>query len=691
MAGDRAVNTNDAANVEAVDAPPAPTGPRALGYLPGIDGLRAISVLAVLVYHHYFVGGHEPGFAPGGYLGVEVFFVVSGYLITSLLLAERRDQGSISLRRFWFRRARRLLPALWLLLAGVVTYTLLFLPDAVGNLKGAVAAALTYTSNWYQIIAGRSYFQDVGRPDLLKHLWSLAIEEQFYLFWPPLLIVGLRKFGRRTFMLVTLGVAGASAMLMAALAVVSPDRAYYGTDTRMSGLLLGAVMAFVFAPYRIRGVPGRNARQALDLAGVVGLLVLLWCFANLRITAGDNHAAVFRGGFLLVDLATLLVIAAVVHPVSDLGRVLGCKPLRWIGLRSYSLYLWHYPIFCVTRPGGASDGGDFGHFFDLRGWPVFVLRLVLSVGAAELSYTFVEQPVRNGAIGRYVQRVRTSAAPQRARLAFRGFAAAGALGAFVAILCISLITATPEPPTIPGLNTASASHVQPDEVDPAVAAALREGTSTTQSPTTTRQRPSTTKPRTSSTTKPKGKTPRATAPATTAGTKPKPSTTPPPTMRAAALPAATLAVGDSVMLGAKHALQREIPGIAVDAVVSRQFGDAISVLQGYKNLGALPDHVVIHLGTNGAFSDSQFDTMMNVLGRERHVYFVTAREPRAWEADVNTRLHNGAARWKNVKIIEWHDIGGPHDNWFVSDGVHLTDLGQQGYANLVRHSLQQGG
>jgi hypothetical protein len=140
-------------------------------------------------------------------------------------------------------------------------------------------------------------------------------------------------------------------------------------------------------------------------------------------------------------------------------------------------------------------------------------------------------------------------------------------------------------------------------------------------------------------------------------------------------------------LGARRALARAVPGIRVDAVVSRQFGDAISLLRGYADLGALPDVVVIHLGTNGAFTDGQFDSMMNVLGRTRHVYFLTAREPRSWEPIVNDRLHAGAKRWSNVKIVEWHDIANPHDDWFVSDGVHLTDLGQLGYANLVRHSI----
>ena len=208
-------------------------------------------MLAVLVFHHYLIGGHEPGFAPGGFLGVEVFFVVSGYLITSLLLAERRKSGRISLKRFWIRRARRLLPALFVMLAVVVLYALVFLPDSIDKLKSDTIAAVTYTSNWWLVVSHQSYASEAGRPALLKHLWSLAIEEQFYLLWPPLLILGLRKLGRKRTLGVMFGVAFASTILMAIVATGSINAAYYSLDTRLSGLMLGSAMAFFFAPYQI--------------------------------------------------------------------------------------------------------------------------------------------------------------------------------------------------------------------------------------------------------------------------------------------------------------------------------------------------------------------------------------------------------------------------------------------------------
>ncbi|MCU1427826.1 MAG: Acyltransferase family [Actinomycetia bacterium] len=643
-------------------------------------------MLAVLVYHHAAIGGHSQGAAPGGFLGVEVFFVVSGYLITSLLLAERRRTGAISVRRFWFRRARRLLPALGVLLAIVVAYALLFLPDAIGTLKGDVLASLTYTSNWWQIVAHRSYFQDIGRPDLLKHLWSLAIEEQFYLFWPPLLAFGLSRLGRRRLMLVMLSVAAVSAIWMAVLARGSADRAYYGTDTRLSGLLLGSVMAFGFAPYRIRGSAGRGARAALDAVGVLGVLGLLFAFRHYALVPGAHEAAVFHGGFLFVDIATLFVIAAAVHPVSDLGALLGCKPMRWIGLRSYSLYLWHYPIFAITRPGGASAGGDFEHFFQLTGWPVFVLRLGLSFGAAECSYRYIESPIRRGELGRWVTQAR-EATKSRWRVVVRGAAVGVPVVLTASLLAAGLATAQPEPVSIPGLTAASSHHGAANQPDPSALAGLRATAGTVTETATTVLAPVAERKvaRAVATTPPTTSKPVTRKPVRAPVRHPAPTVA--PTTAPLRLPSPVLAIGDSVMLGARGALQRDIPGIQVDAAVSRQFWDAISVLQQYARYGALPQTVVIHMGTNGAFSDAQFDQMMGVLGRSRRVVFVTAREPRSWEGLVNARLVAGWKRWPNSTVIDWHGYAGPHADWFVGDGIHLTSLGQQAYADFVRDSI----
>jgi peptidoglycan/LPS O-acetylase OafA/YrhL len=628
-----------------------------LRYLPGLDGLRAISVLAVIVFHHYFVFGAERGWMQGGFLGVEVFFVVSGYLITSLLLAERRETGKVSLRNFWLRRGRRLLPAVLVLLAVVIAYTLAFLPDSIATLRGDTLAALTYTSNWWQIFANRSYAVTAGRPELLKHLWSLAIEEQFYLLWPPLLILGLRKLGRSRMVLVMFATAIASTVALAVTSFITINFAYYATVTRLSGLLLGSLMAFFFAPYRIRGLAGHGARIALDLAGAAGLVILLFSFRVFTFPAlntGHVDRSVFLGGFLLVDVATLFVIAAAVHPASDVGRLIGCRPLRWIGLRSYSLYLWHYPIFCITRPRV-----DFEHFFHLRGWPVLLLRLVLTFTAAELSYRFVETPIRTGALGRYRARLVAAHGQRKRLLARRGVVVATSLIAVTVALGMGLANAQPQVDKFgPSENGA-----QPNA--DALAALRRAAAS------------STTKQVTSTTVR------RGTTPGTKP-TRPKGTTT---TTRPVGPPPAVLAIGDSVMRGSVGTLVNTIPGIVVDAVTSRQFGEAVGLIGFYNAAGLLPNVIVVHLGTNGRATDGALDQMLQLAGPKRFVFFVTARVPRVWEGEVNDTLHRAMTRFANVRVLEWRDYSGCHDDWFT-DGFHLTDAGQQAYASFILSGIE---
>src|ERR687894_1117737 len=240
--------------------PPAGTG--SLPYLPGLDGLRALAVIAVLLYHAGI------SWIPGGFLGVEVFFVLSGYLITALLLAEWRTKGSVDVKAFWLGRARRLLPALYLLLVVTLAYAVVFLPGEVAGLREDVIAALGYVTNWYLVLGHESYFEAVGRPSLLKHLWSLAVEEQFYLFWPLVFWLGVSfgatRWRTRRVLMAALGGAAISVALMAVLFVpgVDPSRLYYGTDTRAGGLLVGAALALVCTP-ELRRTRSRNSMSSI--------------------------------------------------------------------------------------------------------------------------------------------------------------------------------------------------------------------------------------------------------------------------------------------------------------------------------------------------------------------------------------------------------------------------------------------
>src|SRR5215218_4819433 len=360
------------------------------GYVPGLDGLRAISVIAVLLYHA------DMPWLNGGFLGVEVFFVISGYLITLLLTTEHERTSTISLKAFWLRRARRLLAALYTLLATVSVVVLIFYREDASKLAGQVWAALTYVTNWFLIFSEQSYFALTERPPVFQHLWSLAIEEQFYLLWPLMLLGLLRLFKGRHLPIagvITLG-AIASLLWMAYLyePAMDPSRAYYGTDTRASGLLLGAALALVWKPGHTFRRDAEVKRVGLDLGGLVALGVVVGCFAQFR----DTDSFLFQGGFAILALASCAAIAAAVHPGTTIGRLLGLPFMTWVGKRSYSLYLWHWPIFVYTQPEIDTP---------LTLYPTLVLRLALTVAAAELSYRYVEVPIRNGAFRRWRERL----------------------------------------------------------------------------------------------------------------------------------------------------------------------------------------------------------------------------------------------------------------------------------------------
>ena len=363
-------------------------------YLPGLDGLRALAVAAVVAYHV------DLGWAQGGLLGVGVFFTLSGYLITDLLLGQQESTGRLQLASFWLRRARRLLPALIVMLAVVVAWVTLLDRPLLPAVRGAVAASALYVTNWWLIAQHSSYFAQFGPPSPLGHLWSLAVEEQFYLIWPWLLWIGLRW--RRSRAVVETRLAAVSLLLAAASAVAmgllyqpgyDPTRVYDGTDTRAFGLLIGAALAFVWPSRHLRAEVADRARWILDGAGFAGLAV----FAVLVWRTGEYSPFLYRGGMVLLSFAAALMIAAAASPASRFGRILGWRPLRWLGVRSYGIYLWHFPIIVLTAPPG---GGDT---------PVrAILQVTAIIGCAALSWRYIEEPIRHGALNRWWAQIRGS-------------------------------------------------------------------------------------------------------------------------------------------------------------------------------------------------------------------------------------------------------------------------------------------
>ncbi|WP_167042893.1 acyltransferase family protein [Salinibacterium sp. ZJ454] len=349
--------------------------------IPGLDGLRAIAVTAVLIFHLM------PGLLPGGYIGVDVFFVISGFLITTLLLREHQRTGRIALGSFWQRRARRLLPAIGVLVISCGAAAWLVGGDILVNLGWQVAGALSFSFNWLSIADGTSYF-DHTTPELFRNLWSLAVEEQFYLLW-PLLVLALLAIPRwRVRLAVVATLAAVSALAMAVLVVPGQDvtRVYFGTDTHSFGLTIGAALALAIARWPAgQSAWPRRVRMSLAPLGWMAI-VGIGAIAMLMPSAG---AAPYRGGLVLVALLAALVIAAASVPGAALGRLLDNAPMRWVGERSYGLYLWHWPAWVILAAAlptwQASDAGE---------WALGGLALTIAVVAATASYRFIEQPIR---------------------------------------------------------------------------------------------------------------------------------------------------------------------------------------------------------------------------------------------------------------------------------------------------------
>lgn len=644
-------------------------------YMPGLDGLRAIAVLAVIAYHLDF------GWASGGLLGVGVFFVLSGYLITDQIAAELHREGRLDLKRFWLRRARRLLPAMLLVMTAVIIYLLLFDRDRLAPLAGDVWSAVTYTSNWYLIYHHVSYFESFGPPSPFGHLWSLAVEEQFYLLWPLLLPAAAALLGRRgrTALLVTAG-AAASAIAMAVLYVPGedPSRIYYGTDTRAFGLLLGAALALVWPSGRLVAAVGRGFRLGLDAVGGAGLLAIL---LMMRFTS-EYDPFLYRGGMVLLTICTAALVAALAHPASRLGAWLGCLPMRWLGQRSYGIYLWHYPVIVLT-----SSQTDTVSWHPLR----TALQLGASILLAALSYRYVENPIRHhgmAAVREGWRRLALAAGSGRTagRPARGPNRPAAALSVVTLILLCVSCTGDAHPLAKPPANVSGAGQVaQPPAHTEPPSATPTPGQSGQSSPDPTAK--PTTKPSAKPSTKPSAKPSPSPAPPVKQGGGGQTSSGAGQSQGASHSGAGITVIGDSVMINVKPYLEDMLPGIVVDGKVGRQMREAIDTIGSLRDQGQLGKRVVIELGTNGSFTKKQLSKLLDELADADEVILMNTRVPRKWQDTVNEMLKDVGSDYPNVRIGDWHGASAGHDEYFGKDGVHMGKTGSQAYAKLISDLL----
>jgi peptidoglycan/LPS O-acetylase OafA/YrhL len=639
-------------------------------YLPGLDGLRALAVIAVMIYHA------DPSWLPGGFLGVEVFFVISGYLITLLLMAERERDGRINLGAFWMRRARRLLPALFAVMVALAIWTTIAKPEALGKVRGDLIAGFFYVSNWFQIWVGAGYASS-GDFAPLRHLWSLAVEEQFYLVWPLVMAVVLRGGTRRVArpVLWMLGVV-AAVTVVTSLAVhggpigecsITPeaywtfgdrciakaDALYLSTITRSTGLLLGAVMAMLWRPVAVMRGPMARRGLLLDLIAVLGLVGLALVATRYHFVIDDRVAeatvadtGLFRGGFALTGLATVAVIAAIAHRRSLTGRLLGVSPLLWVGTRSYGLYLYHWPIYQIIR-------GVAGRALSL--WQ-FAFAMIVTVAVAEASYRFLETPIRRGDLGERWRRFRHRAAAGPRRIA---------TVAVALVVVLSLVS---------GVRVATAD-LELNEIEQSILVGSSSVTDISELLADS--------PVTATTVSEPAPISEGDAGVASDPTGEATTTVPPISVAPAREPIPYLAIGDSVMLGAAPILAER--GYTVNAQQSRQMKDTVPFMQQLRDASVFGQAVVVHLGTNGYFSEETLDAFLEPLS-EVPVIMLTVRGDLAWRDHNNDILKaRDAEADDNLIVIDWEaESRNCVGECFAGDGIHLAADGQIFYANLIR-------
>ncbi len=583
-------------------------------YLPGIDALRALAVLAVFFYHA------GVGWMPGGFLGVDVFFVVSGYLITSLLLGEYRRGGHIALGQFWLRRARRLLPAVGVFIAVTMVVAAIVEPGRMDQLRGDAIASLLYFANWHFVLGHQSYFEQFQRPSLFRHLWSLSVEEQFYLFWPLVFAAGMSLFGRRRLLA---GVA-AGALGSVALAWVlfhpgaDASRVYYGTDTHAVGLLVGVALALLWSPLELRRRrTGPLVGPLLDAVGVVALAYVVLSFIHVH----DYDLALYHGGYLWLALVTALLLAVLAHPAARLGRLLGRPPMLWLGLRSYSFYLWHWPVLALTRPGIDVS---------LPRGILIPLQLAAVLALADISYRFVELP--------FSGKAKMPALPD-------GWLRFGRPALAVVVVAVVLLIGWS------GIAGSGSEHLQPD----LAAASTAEFAKVTVSKL------------------PPEHPPRGPgAGGTTAPSRPP----------------RIIAIGDSVMIGAKAPLVAHLGSrFSMNAKVGRQAGEFVDIARKLKAHGHHPDALIIQMGNNGPLYSDEMRALRQATSGVGELFLVNDRAPVSWESESNNALAEAAADWPNTTLIDWHSAAGSRDG-LMWDGIHLTPAGAGVYARLVAATVQ---
>ena len=602
-------------------------------YLPSIDSLRAIAVIAVIIYHI------DANYLPGGFLGVDLFFVLSGYLISSLIIKEYKSTGTVNLYNFYVRRARRLLPAVYFMITVVLIIITLF--NGVLLKKSYLDALFgyIYSSNWWYIFHKLDYFDSFGSQSPFKHLWSLAIEEQFYMFFPLIFLIFNRKSKsnnsnsklNKNFIYVVLSLILVSLIAHILLFDINNiNRIYFGTDTRAFSLLVGVVGAILYPMDRLSERTTKKDNMIYSIVSLVSILVLI----GIMINTSEYNTWLYRGGFLLVAIIGLIIIISSGRQYTFMSKLLSFKPLVFIGKISYSLYLWHFPILVVTTP--VSEIGNPNLFY-------VTLRIVLIFLVATGSYMFVETPIRKLGFVNYINLLFKRIMKFKNNTKKIIFASI----ALVAVVFTMGVFGK----SVPYLSTAFVTEMSNNKESQFISNNNENNTNNSSEHKNDNNN-------------------------NQEGNKSEDKKY-----------SSLLVIGDSLTVDIGEKIKEKYPGAIIDGKISRQLTAATALADQYANYNNENTAVIFQLGTNGFFTESQVEELVKKFDKA-DIYFVNVKVTRTWEKTVNKELDALKERHSDITIIDWYSVANNNQNYFEPDKVHLNSEGVETMVSLIEKSLK---
>lgn len=617
-------------------------------YITGFDGVRTLAVIGVILYHLFPYG------MTGGFLGVPIFFVVSGYLITDLLIQEYDQNDRLDIKSFYVRRMKRLYPALITMVMTTAAFITLFARDSLGKLRDVIVTNVFYVYNWFQVANHESYFDRFGNQSPFTHLWSLSIEGQFYLIWPIVILLLLRFIrSKQTKFDILLIAAFVSALLMIILFKPGqdPSRVYYGTDTRMFSILLGAALAFLWPSTKLKENLQSGPRLFLDGVGLGSLLLIVLMFFKMN---GESEL-VYLGGMFFFSLLSVILVGTIAHPGADMNRLLTNPVFTWVGKRSYGIYLYQYPIMIFYEQKIANVAN--------HPWLHAMIEIALILVISDISYRFLELPLQHFDYSRTFMVIKD---------AFSKNSSYGWKRIWAVLATLVLVTAT-----WGAFDKPRASVSSSDSSDLQKVIKNNNKQAKKQNTAADKDKKKASQPAEKSATEAKSQKNEQQADGElTASEKTKAQNMP------------VTAIGDSVLADASSTMQGIFPQMYVDAKVGRQVHEALPILDSLVRRGKLTDTVLISLGTNGPFTDSDMKQIMGMIGPKRRVYWINVNVPtQRWQDQVNEELAQAQEKYSNLTVIDWYSYSKDHPDWFYSDNVHPSTNGLPYFGKFVTRAI----